>query len=218
MTPKEVIDFAKKNSTEMVDLKFMDLLGTWQHFTVPISELVEHMFEEGLGFDGSSIRGWQAINASDMLVIPNADTGVMDPFTKAPTLSMICSIVDPITKEKYSRDPRNIAMKAEAYLKSTGIGDTAYFGPEPEFFVFDDVRYESDVNHAAYFVDSSEGNWNTGRDEGPNLGYKPRYKEGYFPVAPSDSLVDIRTEMMQLMEKAGIQMECHHQEVATGGQ
>ncbi len=218
MTPKEVIDLAKKNSAVMVDLKFMDLLGTWQHFTVPISELEEHMFEEGLGFDGSSIRGWQAINASDMLVIPNSDTGVMDPFTKEPTLSMIGNIVDPITKEKYSRDPRNIAMKAEAYLKSTGLGDTAYFGPEPEFFLFDDVRYESDINHAAYYVDSSEGNWNTGRDEGPNLGYKPRYKEGYFPAAPSDSLNDIRTEMTLLMEKVGIAMECHHHEVASGGQ
>ena len=218
MTPKEVIDFAKKNNTQMVDLKFMDLLGTWQHFTVPISELVEHMFEEGLGFDGSSIRGWQAIHASDMLVMPDAATGVMDPFTKVPTLSMICNIVDPVTKEKYSRDPRNIAQKAEAYLQSTGLGDTAYFGPEPEFFVFDDVRYESDVNHAAYYVDSSEGNWNTGRDEGPNLGYKPRYKEGYFPVSPTDSLNDIRTEMTLLMEKVGIQMECHHHEVASGGQ
>ncbi|MEE8128515.1 MAG: type I glutamate--ammonia ligase [Nitrospinaceae bacterium] len=218
MTPKEVIDFAKKNSTQMVDLKFMDLLGTWQHFTVPISELEESMFEEGLGFDGSSIRGWQAIHASDMLVIPDAATSVMDPFTKVPTLSMICNIVDPITKEKYSRDPRNIALKAEAYLKSTGLGDTAYFGPEPEFFIFDDVRYESDVNHAAYYVDSSEGNWNTGRDEGPNLGYKPRYKEGYFPVSPTDSLNDIRTEMTLLMEKVGIQMECHHHEVASGGQ
>ncbi len=218
MTPKEVIDFAKKNSTQMVDLKFMDLLGTWQHFTVPISELEESMFEEGLGFDGSSIRGWQAIHASDMLVIPDAATSVMDPFTKVPTLSMICNIVDPITKENYSRDPRNIALKAEAYLKSTGLGDTAYFGPEPEFFIFDDVRYESDVNHAAYYVDSSEGNWNTGRDEGPNLGYKPRYKEGYFPVSPTDSLNDIRTEMTLLMEKVGIQMECHHHEVASGGQ
>jgi len=218
MTPKEVIDFAKKNNTVMVDLKFMDLLGTWQHFSVPISELVEHMFEEGLGFDGSSIRGWQAIHASDMLVMPDAATGVMDPFTKAQTLSMIGNIVDPITKEKYSRDPRNIAQKAEAYLQSTGLGDTAYFGPEPEFFVFDDVRYESDVNHAAYYVDSSEGNWNTGRDEGPNLGYKPRYKEGYFPVSPTDSLNDIRTEMTLLMEKVGIQMECHHHEVASGGQ
>ncbi len=218
MTPKEVIDFAKKNNTEMVDLKFMDLLGTWQHFTVPISELVEHMFEEGLGFDGSSIRGWQAINASDMLVIPDGTTAVMDPFTQANTLSMVCNIVDPITKEKYTRDPRNIAMKAEAYLKSTGIGDTAYFGPEPEFFVFDDVRYESDVNHSAYYVDSREGNWNSGRDEGPNLAYKPRYKEGYFPTSPSDSLNDVRTEMTLLMEKVGIEMECHHHEVASGGQ
>jgi glutamine synthetase len=218
MTPKEVIDFAIKNNAEVVDLKFMDLLGTWQHFTVPMTEMEEHLFEEGLGFDGSSIRGWQAINASDMLVVPDSGTGVMDPFTKAPTLSMLCNIVDPITKESYSRDPRNIAMKAEAYLKSTGIGDTAYFGPEPEFFVFDDVRYESNINHAAYYVDSVEGHWNTGRDEGPNLGHKPRYKEGYFPVSPSDSLNDIRTEMMQLMEKVGMQMECHHHEVASGGQ
>jgi len=218
MTPKEVIDFAKKNNAEMVDLKFMDLLGTWQHFSVPISELVEHLFEEGLGFDGSSIRGWQAINASDMLVMPDGTTAVMDPFMQVPTLSMIGNIVDPITKEKYTRDPRNIAQKAEAYLKSTGIGDTAFFGPEPEFFIFDDVRYEVDINRAAYYVDSREGNWNTGRDEGPNLGYKPRYKEGYFPCAPSDSLQDIRTEMLLLMEKVGIPMECHHHEVASGGQ
>ncbi len=218
MAPKEVIDFAKSNKAEIVDLKFMDLLGMWQHFSVPMSELVEHMFEEGLGFDGSSIRGWQAIHASDMLVIPNADTAVMDPFTAVPTLSMICNIVDPITKEKYTRDPRNIAQKAEAYLKSTGIGDTVYFGPEAEFFVFDDVRYDLDYNHAFYCVDSVEGNWNTGRDEEPNLGYKPRYKEGYFPVSPTDSLQDIRSEMMLLMEKVGISMECHHHEVATGGQ
>ncbi len=218
MTPKEVIEYAKKNNTEIVDLKFMDLLGTWQHFSVPISELVEHLFDEGLGFDGSSIRGWQAINSSDMLVIPDGATAVMDPFMQVPTLSMIGNIVDPITKEKYSRDPRNIAQKAAAYLKSTGIGDTAYFGPEPEFFIFDDVRYESDINRAAYYVDSREGNWNTGRDEGPNLGYKPRYKEGYFPCSPSDSLQDIRTEMLLIMEKIGIDMECHHHEVATGGQ
>lgn len=218
MAPKEVIDFAKSNKAEIVDLKFMDLLGMWQHFSVPMSELVEHMFEEGLGFDGSSIRGWQAIHASDMLVIPNADTAVMDPFTAVPTLSMICNIVDPITKERYTRDPRNIAQKAEAYLKSTGIGDTVYFGPEAEFFVFDDVRYDSDYNHAFYCVDSVEGQWNTGRDEEPNLGYKPRYKEGYFPVSPTDTLQDMRSEMMLLMEKVGISMECHHHEVATGGQ
>ncbi len=218
MKPKEVIDFAKKNNTEIVDLKFMDLLGTWQHFSVPMSELEEPIFDEGLGFDGSSIRGWQAIHASDMLVMPDSTTAVMDPFTQASTLSLICNIVDPITKERYTRDPRNIAQKAETYLKSTGIGDTVYFGPEPEFFVFDDVRFESNTNHAAYYVDSKEGSWNTGRDEGPNLGYKPRYKEGYFPCSPTDTLQDMRTEMTLLMETVGIVMECHHHEVASGGQ
>jgi len=218
MTPKEVVDLAKKNKTKIVDIKFMDLLGTWQHFSVPTSELEESLFEEGLGFDGSSIRGWQAINASDMLVIPDPTTAVMDPFMNAPTLSLLCNIVDPITKEKYSRDPRNVAQKAEAYLKSTGIGDTAFFGPEPEFFIFDDVRYQNDSNQCFYAVDSEEGTWNSGRDEEPNLGHKPRHKEGYFPVSPSDSLQDIRTEMLLLMEQVGIAMECHHHEVATAGQ
>jgi glutamine synthetase len=218
MSPKDVVDFAKKNETQIVDLKFMDLLGTWQHFSVPISELEESLFEDGLGFDGSSIRGWQEINNSDMLVIPDPTTAVMDPFMSVNTLSMLCNVVDPITKEKYSRDPRNIAQKAEDYLKSTGIGDTAFFGPEAEFFAFDDVRYDMDTNHAFYCVDSEEGNWNTGRDEEPNLGYKPRPKEGYFPVSPTDSLQDMRTEMLLLMEKVGIAMECHHHEVATGGQ
>jgi len=218
MTPKEVVDLAKKNETKIVDIKFMDLLGTWQHFSVPTSELEESLFEEGLGFDGSSIRGWQAINASDMLVIPDPTTAVMDPFMNVPTLSMLCNIVDPITKEKYSRDPRNVAQKAEAYLKSTGIGDTAFFGPEPEFFIFDDVRYQNDSNQCFYAVDSEEGTWNSGRDEEPNLGHKPRHKEGYFPVSPSDSLQDIRTEMLLLMEQVGIAMECHHHEVATAGQ
>ncbi len=218
MQPKDVIDFSKKNKAEIVDLKFMDLLGTWQHFSVPMSELNEGMFEDGLGFDGSSIRGWQAINNSDMLVMPDPGTAVMDPFMAVPTMSVLCNIVDPITKEKYSRDPRNIAQKAEDYLKSTGIGDTAFFGPEAEFFVFDDVRYDMDINHAFYCVDSVEGTWNTGREEDPNLGFKPRPKEGYFPVSPTDSLQDMRTEMMLLMEKVGIVMECHHHEVATGGQ
>ena len=218
MTPKEVLSLAKSKDVRIVDLKFMDLLGTWQHFSVPVSELEVHLFEEGLGFDGSSIRGWQAINASDMLVMPDATSTVMDPFTQTPTLTMLCNIVDPITKEKYSRDPRNIAQKAEANLQSTGIGDTAYFGPEPEFFVLDDVRYESTNHQAFYYVDSIEGNWNTGRDEGPNLGHKPRHKEGYFPVSPADSLQDIRSEMMLHMEEVGITMECHHHEVATGGQ
>ena len=218
MTSKEVLDFAKKNNAEIVDLKFLDFLGTWQHFSVPVSELAEHLFEEGLGFDGSSIRGWQAINASDMLVVPDSTTAVMDPFFKIPTLTMICNIVDPITRENYTRDPRNIAQKAAAYLKSTGIGDVAYFGPEPEFFVFEDVRYDLGPNHAAYFVDSREGSWNTGRDENPNLGHKPRHKEGYFPVPPSDTLQDMRSEMMRIMEQVGMPMECHHHEVATAGQ
>ncbi|MBT3921786.1 MAG: type I glutamate--ammonia ligase [Nitrospina sp.] len=218
MTPKEAVDFAKKNNARIVDLKFMDLLGSWQHFSVPESELEEHLFSEGLGFDGSSIRGWQAINNSDMLVIPDPATTVMDPFTKVPTVSMICNIVDPITKEKYSRDPRNIAQKAEAYLKSTGIGDTAYFGPEAEFFIFDNIQYDSTTNESFYSIDSVEGNWNTGRDEAPNLGHKPRHKEGYFPVAPNDTFQDIRSEMMLTMEQVGISMECHHHEVATGGQ
>jgi glutamine synthetase len=218
MTPKAVLDLAKKNEVKIVDIKFMDLLGTWQHFSVPTSELEESLFEDGLGFDGSSIRGWQAINNSDMLVMPDPTTAMMDPFMNDSTLSLLCNIVDPITKELYSKDPRNVAQKAEAYLKSTGIGDTAYFGPEAEFFVFDDVRYQNDSNQCFYAVDSEEGTWNSGRDEEPNLGYKPRHKEGYFPVSPSDSLQDIRSEMLLTMEAVGIEMECHHHEVATGGQ
>lgn len=218
MTPKEVVDSAKKHNAQILDMKFMDLLGTWQHVSVPVSELVEHLFEEGRGFDGSSIRGWQTINASDMLIVPDPATAVMDPFMTIPTMSMICNIVDPITKEKYARDPRNIAQKAEAYLKSTGIGDVSYFGPEAEFFVFDDVRYGMSQHCSMYSVDSVEGTWNTGRDEGPNLGYKPRNKEGYFPASPTDTLQDIRSEMTLLMEKVGIPMECHHHEVATAGQ
>jgi glutamine synthetase len=218
MTPKEVMELAKKNNIEIIDLKFMDLIGSWQHFSIPVSRLDEDFFENGLGFDGSSIRGWQAINASDMLVIPDPSTAVEDPFMQIATLSLLCDISDPITREKYSRDPRNIAQKAEAYLLSTGIGDASYFGPEAEFFIFDDVRYRSDTNQAFYCVDSVEGSWNTGREENPNLGYKPRHKEGYFPVSPSDSLHDIRTEMMLIMQKMGMTMECHHHEVATGGQ
>jgi glutamine synthetase len=218
MTPKEVVKFAKDQGTRMVDLKFMDYPGMWQHFTVPIAQLEESSFEEGFGFDGSSIRGWQAIHASDMLVIPDAASAVMDPFTETPTLSLICNIVDPITKEKYTRDPRNIAQKAEAYLKSTGIADTAYFGPEAEFFIFDDIRYDCAQNYGYYYIDSVEGQWNTGKPEGPNLGYKARYKEGYFPVAPTDSMVDLRTEMVLTMEKVGIAVEAQHHEVATAGQ
>ena len=218
MTPKDAVRLAREQQAEAVDFKFMDLLGTWQHFTVPRSEYEEAIFDEGLGFDGSSIRGWQPINASDMLVMPDASTAVIDPFCAVPTLSLICNIVDPITKEEYSRDPRNIARKAEAYLKSTGIGDTAYFGPEPEFFIFDDVRYDQNQHEAYYHIDSGEAVWNSGRHEGPNLGSKIRYKEGYFPVAPLDTQQDIRTEMVQYMERVGIRVERQHHEVATAGQ
>jgi len=218
MTPKEVIEFAKKNNSVMFDIKFLDLPGIWQHFSFPMSELSEDIFTEGLGFDGSSIRGWTAIHGSDMIVIPDPKTAMMDPFTKYPTLSLVANIYDPITKEAYTRDPRHIAQKAEAYLKSTGVGDTVFFGPEAEFFVFDDVRYHSDQSGAFYQVDSVEAQWNTGRDEGPNLGYKPRYKEGYFPVPPTDSMMDLRSEMVMVMQECGIDIEAQHHEVATAGQ
>jgi glutamine synthetase len=218
MTPKQVVDFMKENGALMVDLKFMDFVGIWQHFSVPISEFDEDTFEDGVGFDGSSIRGWQPIHASDMILIPDPDTAKMDPFIAIPTLSLICNIVDPITKENYTRDPRNVARKAEAYLKSTGIGDTAYFGPEAEFFIFDDVRFDLSANQSFYAVDSSEGVWNSGREEFPNLGYKPRHKEGYFPVPPTDSLNDLRNEMVMELQKVGIRIEAQHHEVATGGQ
>ncbi|MBN1420188.1 MAG: type I glutamate--ammonia ligase [Planctomycetes bacterium] len=218
MTPSEVLAMAKERGVKMVDLKFMDFPGMWQHFTVPVKQLSESSFEEGYGFDGSSIRGWQPIHASDMLVVPDPTTAVMDPFMEAPTLSLICNIVDPVTKEAYSRDPRYIAQKAEAYLKSTGIGDAAFFGPEAEFFIFDDVRYECGHNFAYHRLDSTEGFWNTGREERPNLGYKPRPKEGYFPVSPSDSQQDIRTEMVLTLEDLGIEIEAQHHEVASGGQ
>ncbi|HCF96867.1 MAG: type I glutamate--ammonia ligase [Verrucomicrobiota bacterium] len=218
MTPQEVFALCKEKDVRFVDLKFMDFLGTWQHFTLPIHQLEESSFEDGFGFDGSSIRGWQAIHASDMLMIPDPSTTKIDPFCDIPTLTMICNIVDPITHERYSRDPRNIAFKAEAYLKSTGIGDTAFFGPEAEFFIFDDVRYDNTANSSFYQVDSVEGIWNSGREEYPNLGYKPRHKEGYFPVAPTDSLQNLRSEMVLLMEELGLTVEAQHHEVATAGQ
>ena len=218
MTPKEVLDMAKENGAKMVDLRFMDFPGLWQHFSVPIRELEESSFEDGFGFDGSSIRGWQPIHASDMLVIPDPATAKMDPFYAAPTLALICNIVDPMTREPYTRDPRNIVQKADAYLKSTGIGDTVYIGPEAEFFIFDDIRFESTRFGAFYEIDSIEGNWNTGRDEGPNLGYKPRHKEGYFPVPPMDKFQDLRTEMVLTLEELGIETEAQHHEVATAGQ
>ncbi len=218
MTPKEVLEMAKEKGIKVVDIRFLDFPGIWQHFSVPISELDESSFEDGFGFDGSSIRGWQPINASDMLVVPDANTAQIDPFFEEPTLVLIGDIVDPVTREPYSRDPRNIAKKAEAYLKATGVGDTAYFGPEAEFFIFDDVRFDNASNGCFYEVDSIEGIWNTGRDECPNLGYKPRHKEGYFPVPPTDKFQDMRTEMLLTLEQLGIDVECQHHEVATAGQ
>lgn len=218
MNPAEVVKFAKEKGAKAVDIKFNDFMGIWQHFTVPMAELEESLFEDGLGFDGSSIRGWKSIHTSDMLVVPDPNTAKMDPFTKYPTVSLIADIVDPITKEPYERDPRNIAKKAQDYLKQTGIGDTVYIGPEPEFFIFDGIRYDQNQHEGYYHIDSAEGFWNTGRDEQPNLGYKPRNKEGYFPVAPTDSMHDLRQEMVDEMEKLGIAVEAHHHEVATGGQ
>ena len=217
-TPTDVLKLMREENVQIVDLRFMDFPGIWQHFSVPATVIDEEIFEEGLGFDGSSIRGWQAINESDMLVKPVAETAFIDPFMAAKTVVLTCNICDPITGEDYTRDPRNIARKAEAYLQSAGIGDTVFFGPEAEFFIFDDVRFDQNEHEGYYHVDSVEGRWNTGRMENPNLGYKPRYKEGYFPVPPADSLQDIRSEMVLLLEHIGIPVEAQHHEVATGGQ
>lgn len=218
MKPKEVVEFARENGVKVIDLRFVDLPGAWQHFSISVSELAEDIFEDGLGFDGSSIRGFQEIHESDMLLIPDPETVFLDPFTEVPTLIMICNVKDPVTGESYTRDPRYIAQKAEKHLEATGVADTVYIGPEPEFFILDDVRYDQGPGFGYYFVDSDEASWNTGRQENPNLGHKPRYKEGYFPVPPVDSLQDIRTEMMLTMESIGIRVEVHHHEVATAGQ
>ncbi|MEO2049027.1 MAG: type I glutamate--ammonia ligase [Pirellulales bacterium] len=223
MTPQDVLALCREQGVKAVDLRFMDFPGLWQHFTIPVDKLDEDTFEDGLGFDGSSIRGWQAINESDMLLVPQPETAVIDPFTTLPTLSIICNIQDPITREDYTRDPRNVARKAVNYLKSTGIADTCYVGPEAEFFIFDDIRFDQTPNSGYFFVDSIEGEWNRGKDtraagEGPNLGYKLRHKEGYFPVPPSDQLMDIRNEMMQTLIDCGLDVECQHHEVGTAGQ
>ena len=217
-TPKEVLELAKAEGTVMIDLRFIDMPGVWQHTSVPVHRLEESSFEDGFGFDGSSIRGYQPINASDMLIVPDPSTARMDPFTKHPTLVLICNIVDPITKEPYARDPRFIARKAESYLRQTGLADTVYFGPEAEFFILDDVRYASAPNHSFYALNSSEGAWNTGSDEGPNLGYKVPIKGGYFPVMPTDTLMDMRTEITTVLHGLGFEVEVSHHEVATAGQ
>ena len=215
--PKTVLDFAKKNDVRILDLRFTDLPGLWHHVSYPIEQLTEDSFEEGFGMDGSSIRGWAAIHESDMLLIPDPAFYLLDPFTEVSTLAMVADVIDPVTKQRYDRDPRYIARKAELYLNSTGIADTAYFGAEAEFFIFDSVRFDQREQYGFYFIDAEEGRWNSGREEN-NLGYRPRYKEGYFPVPPTDHYQDLRSEMVVTMQNAGLVDECHHHEVATGGQ
>jgi glutamine synthetase len=217
MTPQEVIEFAKQQDARQIDLRFTDLPGISQHVSYPISQLSESSFEEGFGFDGSSIRGWAAINESDMLLVPDGSTLYMDPFTEMRTLVMTADAIDPITHQHYERDPRWIAKKAELYLKNSGIADAAYFGAEAEFFIFDNIRFDQNQHCGFYFIDAEEGRWNSGRKEN-NLGYRPRYKEGYFPVPPTDHYQDLRSEMVQTMIDCGLEIECHHHEVATGGQ
>ena len=215
--PKSVMEMARKQGARMVDVKFVDTFGTWQHFSVPVSELTLEVFEDGFGFDGSSIRGWKSIEASDMLAMPDPATAFIDPFCAVPTLSLTCTIAETGTKEAYNRDPRGIAQRGEKYLRSTGLADTAVFGPEAEFFIFDNVQFDHKSNGTFYSIDSEEGVWNSGRDEMPNLGYKIRHKEGYFPVGPTDTQQDIRTEMCLIMEQLGIKIEGSTM-MATAGQ
>jgi len=217
MTPTEVLEFAQKNGARQMDLRFIDLPGVWQHVSYPISQLKADSFEEGFGIDGSSIRGWAAINESDMLLIPDPTTALMDPFYEVPTLVMTGTVIDPITRQSYERDPRHIARKAEAYLKSTDVADTAYFGAEAEFFIFDNICFDQNQHEGYYHIDAEEGRWNSGRRDN-NLGYRPRYKEGYFPVPPMDHYQDLRAEMVENLIKVGLDIECHHHEVATAGQ
>ncbi len=217
-TPDDVMRVISEKGINFVDVKFSDPFGTWQHLTVPAHEFSIETFESGVPFDGSSIRGWKGIQESDMLLIPDPKSAFIDPFIEEPTISLVCDVVDPITKEPYSRDPRQIAKKALEFLKSTGIGDIAYFGPEAEFFIFDDIKFSNGANHAFYEVDSIEGWWNTGREEMPNTGYKIPYKRGYFPVPPIDKMAPIRMEMVKTLEEVGITVEREHHEVGTAGQ
>ena len=218
MTPSELNEYVKKHGAKMIDAKFVDFLGQWKHLTYPIERLNEGI-EEGFGFDGSSIAGWRAINSSDMLMKPDPTTAVMDPFLKTPTLSILCDVIDPITHEAYSRDPRSLAKRAVAYLKSTGIADTAYFGPEAEFFIFDSIQYSEDPNNAFFNIDSDEAGWNNKRSEASgNKGFKPPTKGGYCVAGPTDQLTDLRTQMVMTMQAVGIVIETHHHEVASAGQ
>jgi glutamine synthetase len=221
MTPSDVLKLAKEKGAQIVDLRFIDMPGLWQHFSIPIAELSAELFAEGIGFDGSSIRGFQAINESDMLLFPDPSTAQMDPFTAVPTLVLICDVKDPVTGANYGRDPRYVAKKAEAYVKSTGIADTIYIGPELEFFIFDDVRFDQDYNFGYYHINAESGHWSSGRvgsPENPNLGYRARAKQGYFPVAPADHHQDLRSEMVLNLESVGVKIEVHHHEVASAGQ
>ncbi len=217
-TPDDVLQLISDGGVEIVDVRFCDLPGLMQHFSMPAAQLTADMFDEGVGFDGSSIRGFQEIQESDMILIPDPNTAVVDPFTQHKTLDLNCFVHDPVTGESYSRDPRYVARKAEEYLRSTGIADTCYVGPEAEFFVFDDVRFDQNEHEGYYHVESIEAAWNTGREENPNLGYKPRYKEGYFPVSPMDHFQDLRSEMILTLERLGVEIEIHHHEVGTAGQ
>src|ERR1700730_9567438 len=217
MSPKEVLKFSKKNDARQLDLRFTDLPGVTHHVSYPIDNVDEDVFEEGFGFDGSSIRGWAAINESDMLLVPDPTTAFMDPFAETRTLVMLGDIIDPITRQHYDRDPRWIARKAELHLRNSGVADIAYFGAEAEFFIFDNIRFDQTPNSGFYFIDAEEGRWNSGREHN-NLGYRPRYKEGYFPVTPTDHYQDLRSEMVLIMQSCGLDVECHHHEVASGGQ
>lgn len=218
MTPREVLAYVREKEVTAVDLRFMDFPGTWKHFTIPAEMLDDRSFEDGLGFDGASLRGWQAVNESDMIVVPQPETLFLDPFRNDVTMVMLCNIQDPLTKEDYSRDPRNVARKAVNYMKQTGIADAAHFGPSVDFFLFDDVKYDQNSHSAFYYVDSMEGAWNSGREERPNLGRKIPNRQGYFPCPPTDQTHDLRNEMMRAMIACGMQVESHHHERATGGQ
>ena len=217
-TPNEVRKLAEEGGAKIVDLRFVDLPGIWQHFSLPVKDLSDDLFHAGIGFDGSSIRGFQQIQESDMLLVADPETAYVDPILEIPTLNLICNVFDPVTGEPYTRDPRHISRKAEAYLMGTGIADISYWGPEAEFYIFDDVRFDQNAQAGYYFIDSSEGVWNTGRVEGPNLGYKLRHKEGYFPCPPADQLQDLRSEIILKLEEVGVPVEVHHHEVGTAGQ
>ncbi len=216
MTPKDAVSFVAENDAQIVDIRFVDLFGTWHHFSIPSNHFTEDRFEEGLAFDGSSIRGFQTINESDMLLVPDPASIFIDPFAQVTTAVIICDIEDPLTRQPYNKDPRYTAKKAEQYLRSTGLGDTAFFGPEAEFFVFDSLTFENGPNGAFYKIDSDEAFWNSGKED--NTGFTIKPKGGYFPCAPTDKLQDLRTEMVLKMQEVGIDVEMHHHEVASAGQ